>query len=119
MEARICQLEARLALEVKEHENAIEMRDAEIARLKMALDEQLVEYRDLLDVKIALDMEIAAYRKLLESEETRYANEYFLLIIFYNVCNSYMIILCTVLIVIMVYCMLRNFLFQIEHFFCL
>ena len=72
MEARIIQLEARLKRETEEHGHAVEALDSEVARLKLALDEQFQEYRDLLDVKIALDMEIVAYRKLLESEETRY-----------------------------------------------
>ena len=48
------------------------MRDAEIRRLREALEEQISEFKDLMDIKIALDAEIAAYRKLLEAEETRY-----------------------------------------------
>ena len=51
--------------------NALDMRDAEIRRLREALEEQISEFKDLMDIKIALDAEIAAYRKLLEAEETR------------------------------------------------
>ena len=42
-------------------------------RLREELADQLVEYKDLMDVKLSLDMEIASYRKLLESEESRLA----------------------------------------------
>lgn len=64
-------LEERLRKEQEDHHAAVDARDAEVRRLRDALENQLAEYRDLLDMKIHLDTEIAAYRKLLESEETR------------------------------------------------
>lgn len=70
-EGRIRDLENQLRREQEEHANALDMRDAEIRRLREALEEQISEFKDLMDIKIALDAEIAAYRKLLEAEETR------------------------------------------------
>jgi len=70
-ESRIALLEGQLARIHEEHEQAISNRDAEIRRLREELADQLVEYKDLMDVKLSLDMEIASYRKLLESEESR------------------------------------------------
>lgn len=71
LEARIRDLEALLDRERGEHEATMAANTAEIKRLRDALEEQMVEYRDLLGIKIQLDNEIATYRKLLEAEETR------------------------------------------------
>lgn len=64
-------LERMLQRERDERQAEVAAREDEIRRLKAQLEEQLQEYRDLLDVKIQLDVEIAAYRKLLELEENR------------------------------------------------
>lgn len=65
------ELDLELRRQAEAHEAALNARDAEIRRLREALEEQMIEFRDLMDIKIALDLEIKAYRNLLESEETR------------------------------------------------
>jgi len=68
---RLEQLEQQLRREQNEHQMASAAKDAEIDRLTNLVQDQLNEYRDLMDVKIQLDTEIATYRKLLELEESR------------------------------------------------
>jgi hypothetical protein len=70
-EIRIKDLENQLAREREECRLRLAQKDDEIAELRLTIDEQMVEYSDLLDIKIRLDREIDAYRKLLEGEETR------------------------------------------------
>ncbi|XP_076465893.1 lamin Dm0-like [Babylonia areolata] len=70
-ELRLRDLESQLEREREEFRLRLAQKDDELADLRLTLEEQMVEYSDLLDIKIRLDREIAAYRKLLESEETR------------------------------------------------
>jgi len=71
-ESRIRDLEDQLRRQQEAHSIERDTLNNEIQRLRKAIDDQLMEYRDLMDIKIQLDSEIAAYRKLLESEETRF-----------------------------------------------
>lgn len=68
---RISELEERMRRERDEFRIRLEQKDAEIAELRQNLDDQAMEYADLLEIKIRLDREIDAYRKLLEGEEAR------------------------------------------------
>jgi len=73
LKSRLEQIELQLRKLQDEHQISLAAKDAEIDRLEKLVEDQLREYRDLLDVKIQLDTEITAYRKLLEVEESRYS----------------------------------------------
>nr|AEP27819.1 Hau-lamin2 [Helobdella sp. Austin] len=70
-ETIIRDLEIRLKAAKDEHAAELDSLNVQIRLLKKTIEEQMEEYRDLMDTKIKLDTEIAAYRKLLESEESR------------------------------------------------
>ena len=71
LEARVQDMNDRLAREQEDFLERLAIKDQEISSLHLSLEEQTAEYADLLDIKLRLDTEIAAYRKLLEQEEDR------------------------------------------------
>lgn len=71
LQNRIKDLEQLLEQERDWHQNAMQAKEDELKKLKEQMEQQIADYRDLLDIKVALDLELAAYRKLLEGEENR------------------------------------------------
>lgn len=70
-ESKIRMLENEVKIEKDAHQASIQALEAKIRILNQTIQDQILEYRDLMDMKIKLDNEISAYRKLLELEENR------------------------------------------------
>ncbi|XP_041789539.1 keratin 94 [Chelmon rostratus] len=71
LENTLAETEARYSAMLAGYQNTINMLEAELANVRLSIEQQGQDYKMLLDIKTRLEQEIATYRRLLETEESR------------------------------------------------